>query len=108
MAVAEASRQRFLDLLGAEHADCYPHFLDRRFPHIVEFFAENWGGWKLDEYFMSLMVPSRPGRQGFPEEAAKEIFRLFTLHHELRSAKLAGFRKSAGWELTDDGGIDRR
>lgn len=61
-------------------ADAYPVQLESRFPHVLARMAELWGTEEMGSYFKSLIIPDRPNRQGFPREAAEEIFRLSLLH----------------------------
>jgi len=90
--------QKLLELLGND-PDKYPAVLEQKFPHIFEKILALWGKAKLDWYLESLMVADRPDRQGFPPEAAMEIFRLSVIHGELDLAKQ---KKAGAWEgLTD-------
>lgn len=87
MASREEMKARLLELLGPDNGDKYPHCLETRFPHVFEKICALWGKPELDTYFQQLMTTTRPGRQGFPTEAATEIFRLSNIHQELGLTK---------------------
>lgn len=78
----------------SDHADAYPHALERGFPHVLARIVGLWGSPELDAYFQSLMVSDRPNRQGFPADAATEIFRLSMIHGMLG---LTQGPADAGW-----------
>ena len=50
-----------------------PHFLEQRFPHILQRVTVLWGKPQLDSYLHGLLGPIRPGVSGFPKEALAEI-----------------------------------
>jgi ankyrin repeat protein len=62
----------------------YPHVLEARFPRVFSKLLELWETPKIDAYLQDLLLNSRNGdREGFPPEAAKEIFRLSNYHSEI-------------------------
>ena len=61
----------------------FPAALEEKFPHIFRKIVELWRDPALDHYFQELMIPDRSDRQGFPADAAKEIFYLSILHDSL-------------------------
>lgn len=92
-------------LLGKleDHADYYPNGIEERFPHILEKIVAFWESEYLDEYLAGLMVPDRIGRQGFPADVAREIFRLATIHGAKGFASDGG--SGTGWEGVGHGDI---
>lgn len=50
-----------------------PHFLEQRFPHILQRVSALLGNPQLDSYLHGLLGPIRPGVSGFPKEALAEI-----------------------------------
>ncbi len=67
--------------------DKYPHNLGEHFPHVVRRMAELWSDPDaMLEYFSDLLIPSRPGRKGFPPAIAAEIFALSMAYDTIRSA----------------------
>ncbi|MBK1678798.1 hypothetical protein [Rhodocyclus tenuis] len=88
----------------AENADAYPLQLEQRFPQILARLVELWGTADLDHYLNSLMVADRSDRQGFPSDAAREIFRLSVIHGALG---LAAKPSGTGWMGVGDLEIDR-
>lgn len=50
-----------------------PHFLEQRFPHVLQRVSALWGKPQLDSYLHGLLGPIRPGASGFPKEALAEI-----------------------------------
>lgn len=77
-----ALRRRMQEYLGADQ-ELYPHCLEARFPHVFAKIVELWGKPEMEGYFQSLMVADRPGRQGFPADAAMEVLRLSLAHGTL-------------------------
>jgi ankyrin repeat protein len=68
-----------------QQPDLYPHKLDERFPRLVEKIASAWHSPELAAaVFEELLVDRRGGRQGFPPEIAREIYRLSVAHDQLR------------------------
>jgi hypothetical protein len=93
-----ALKARLLECLG-EHADIYPAHIEQGFPRILAKIVALWGKPALDDFLSGLMVSDRPGRQGFPPDAAMEIFRLSMLHGSL------GFtpqQTGTGWSGIED------
>jgi len=88
-------RKQLLEKLE-DHADYYPIGIEQRFPHILEKLVVFWESEFLDEYLADLMVPDRIGRQGFPANVAREIFRLATIHGTKGYGKGGG--SGTGWE----------
>lgn len=88
-------RKQLLEKLGFD-ADYYPVGIEEGFPHILEKVVVFWESEYLDEYLAGLMVPDRIGRQGFPPDVAREIFRLATIHGTKGYAKDGG--SGTGWE----------
>lgn len=86
-----------------DHADYYPTGMEERFPHILEKVVAFWESEYLDEYLAGLMVPDRIGRQGFPSDVAREIFRLATIHGTKGYGK--DNSSGTGWEGADHGDI---
>lgn len=50
-----------------------PHFLERRFPHVLQRIVGLWGKPEIDAYLYGLLGPLRSGASGFPKEALAEI-----------------------------------
>lgn len=88
----------------AENASAYPSQLEQRFPQILARVVELWGTADLDHYLNSLMVADRADRQGFPADAAREIFRLSLIHGALG---LAPKTSGTGWMGAGDVEIER-
>ncbi|MDD5057330.1 MAG: ankyrin repeat domain-containing protein [Sideroxydans sp.] len=62
----------------------YPHVLEARFPRVFSKLLELWETPRIDAYLQDLLLNTRGGdREGFPPEAAKEIFRLSSYHSEI-------------------------
>lgn len=93
-----ALRRKMRQLLG-EGSDAYPVALEQKFPHVFQKIVDLWGSPAMDAYFQSLMMADRPGRQGFPAEAAMEILRLSLLHASLRPDTEA---EKYGWAAASD------
>ena len=92
------AKARFLELLGPAHADSYPTCLESQFPHVFETILSLWGSHKMDDYFQELLVTSRPGRQGFPDEAATEILHLYRVYNALGLARPPIPTQGTGWD----------
>lgn len=67
----------------------YPHLTETKFPRIFDEIMARWGRDELDDYFTSLFLSDRPGRQGFPPEVLREISFLQDLHKEAMQAAAA-------------------
>jgi len=91
-------REKMLAHLG-EKADAYPRQIELRFPHILARLVELWGKPEGDAYLNGLMVADRPGRKGFPEDAASELFRLSMIHVALQPAKPSA--SGPGWASSE-------
>lgn len=64
-------------LLSTEFKDKYPHKLIEQYPHVAQQLDMLWNdSAALADYFTELMVPSRPGRSGFPPDVGMEIMSL--------------------------------
>ena len=94
-------REQMLKHLG-ESGQSYPKALEQGFPHVLAMMVKLWGTAAMNDYFNGLLVSNRPGRQGFPADAATEIFRLSFLHSSLEVSKEA---KTVGWSSVSDGEI---
>ncbi|HUP94182.1 MAG TPA: ankyrin repeat domain-containing protein [Burkholderiales bacterium] len=65
--------------------DLYPHALEARYPHVIEKILAAWPSpERAVAVFEELLVDKRGGRQGFPADVAREIFRLSVAYDELR------------------------
>lgn len=92
MSEQSALRSTLLELLGDEFGD-YPHFLEQRFPHILQRVVGLWGRPEIDVYLNGLLGPLRPGVSGFPREALIEIARMKSY---CRNRSVAADRTAAG------------
>jgi hypothetical protein len=90
-------REKLLACLG-EKADAYPRQIEQRFPHILAKLVSLWGKPEADAYLNGLMVADRADRQGFPADAASELFRLSMIHGALQPEKPTF---QAGWASGD-------
>lgn len=77
--------QKMLELLG-EHADKYPRVIEENYPHVFEKLLELWGTAEMQPYLDELMMSRRPGRQGFPANAAAEVWALSAAYAKLHPA----------------------
>jgi len=57
--------------------------LSQQHPHIAERIVRTWNDPLCASYMTDLMLPSRYGRQGFSEDAAKALMGLIDLHDKL-------------------------
>jgi hypothetical protein len=58
-----------------------PRETARRFPHVVNLLATRWlSPPACREYFTELLLDTRGGRQGFPQDVASELFALKNYH----------------------------
>lgn len=65
--------------------ELYPHHLEERFPRLVTKLVSAWDSpEKAAAVFDDLLIDRRGGRQGFPPEIAREIFRLSVAYEKLR------------------------
>jgi ankyrin repeat protein len=65
----------------------YPKSLETKFKRIFDKIVELWGTPMLDDYFTSLLIDERGGRQGFPDDVMRDIFFLHGLHERVMRAK---------------------
>ena len=93
-------RQRLMAalLVDGDRAWLYPEALESQFPRILERIVELWRTPDLDDFFDELIVTQRPGRVGFPEKVALEIFHLATLLASYRLSK----QPRTPWDWTPD------
>ncbi len=99
-----ALREKMLANLG-ENADAYPHQVERHFPRIFARLVLLWGHAEGDAYLNSLLVTDRNDRQGFPDDVARELFRLSLIHAMLQPEKMTDRDK---WTRSADDSFDRR
>jgi hypothetical protein len=85
--------------LMANDIGAYPTAIEQKFPRIFAKIVELWGRAGLDAFLEDLMVSDRPGRQGFPDDVAREVFRLSMIHGALGLTKQAS---GTGWAGVDD------
>jgi hypothetical protein len=78
----DAMNQKMLELLG-EHADKYPKHIEQDFPHVFSKLLELWGTSQMRGYLDDLMMSKRPGRLGFPDDAAAEVWALSSAYSRL-------------------------
>ena len=71
--------QKMLEVLQGD-ASKYPKFIEAHFPHVFEKLLEYWGTYQMHAFLDDLMLSRRPGRQGFPPEAAAEIWVLSSFY----------------------------
>lgn len=85
----EALRERLMAALivDGDRAWLYPQEVERQFPRILAQIVALWRTYALDDFFDELIVSPRPGRQGFPEDVALELFHLATLHASYRLSR---------------------
>jgi len=74
--------ETLLNLLQGDERS-YPHGLEKRYSRIMDKIIELWDTPEMDAYFMDLMVDSRGGRQGFPQDIAMEIYVLSQAYDRL-------------------------
>lgn len=98
-------REQLRAFLGQENADYYPTQIELQFPRILSKIVTYWGKPGLDSYLDELMVPSRPGRMGFPGGVTMEIFRLSTVHAALGLTKV---QQGTGWAGVEDADLYRK
>lgn len=80
------------------HQDKYPRLLAERFPRIAERIARHWFDPAASEaYFGELLISDRAGRQGFPEEIAREIMVLSLAYESIR--QLQEKERTDVWEM---------
>jgi ankyrin repeat protein len=64
----------------------YPRHLEAKFKRIFDAILNQWGTPNLDDYFNSLFIDDRGGRQGFPADVMGDIFFLYSLHERLKAS----------------------
>lgn len=52
----------------------YPRSLEAKFKRIFDKIIDLWGTPGLEDYFTSLLIDDRGGRQGFPGDVMRDIF----------------------------------
>lgn len=72
----------------------YPQLLDERFPHVLEKVVRLWDSPDVEPYIADLLQPNgrsggRFDREGFPEKAWQEIFRLQLLYNKQRPERVS-------------------
>lgn len=86
-------KAQLLERLGSRAAD-YPQHIEQHYPRILAKLVELWGSDELEPYLKQLVFTERPGRQGFPDAVAVELFHLNAALQALGlSSDPAGF----GW-----------
>ena len=58
----------------------YPFALEQHYERILKKLAELWDTPDIDDYFTSLLIDTRGGRQGFPDEVFRDIQCLYSYH----------------------------
>ena len=58
----------------------YPKYIEEHYPQIFEKLLEYWETCQMYPYLDELMMSKREGRQGFPPEAAVEVWTLNSLY----------------------------
>ncbi|MDH4234158.1 MAG: ankyrin repeat domain-containing protein [Gallionella sp.] len=77
----------------------YPKNLEQHFPRVFNRIIELWYSPDIDAYFTDLMMDTRDGaRQGFPPDAASEIFSLSMAHTALRDKAKTKQAASNPWD----------
>lgn len=69
-----------MEKLLSEHGEYYPHYLEQKFPHILQRVIAHWGSLDMEAYLDSLLAPPRAGAKGFPQEAIFEIIAIKAVH----------------------------
>lgn len=82
-------RERLMAALvvDGDRAWLYPEEVEQQFPRLLARIVELWRKPELDDFFDELITTPRPGRQGFPEKVALELFHLATLHASYRLSR---------------------
>jgi ankyrin repeat protein len=89
--------QRLLRILGGDTTH-YPYALESKFPRVFSKIMLLWDSPDIDAYFMDLIVDSRGGREGFPQDVAAEIVHLSLVHAAHHQSK----QTSDVWEVDSD------
>lgn len=66
----------FLSDLQVRSPECYPHFLEQRFPHVLRRLNDFSAAADVDAFLDALLLPPQGSAQGFPEAALLDIRRL--------------------------------
>lgn len=74
--------QKMLELLQG-HTDQYPKYVEANYPHIFAKLIEYWGTNQMYSYLDELVFSKRSDRQGFPAEAAAEVWALSGLYRKM-------------------------
>ncbi len=78
--------------------DEYPTALERQYDRIINKIVELWDTPEIDDYFTSLIIDTRGGRQGFAADVFKDIHTLYKFR-ELERLRKAKDRRDAIREL---------
>ncbi|TRW95152.1 ankyrin repeat domain-containing protein [Candidatus Methylobacter oryzae] len=78
--------------------DQYPTALEQHYERIIKKIVELWDDPEIDDYFTSLIVDTRGGRQGFAADVFKDIHTLYKFK-ELERLRKAKNRRDAIREL---------
>jgi hypothetical protein len=97
--------QKMLELLG-EHADKYPKAIEQQFPHVFAKLLELWGTDEMRSFLDDLMMSKRPGRQGFPDVAAAEVWALSSAYSKLNPSPESGSPFDDLWSNDADAARD--
>ena len=76
-----------MEKLLSEHGEYYPHYLEQRFPHILQRVIAHWGALEMEAYLDSLLAPPRAGVKGFPQEAIFEIITIKAVHRAMSAGQ---------------------
>jgi tankyrase len=85
-------------LLFEPLGDQYPTALEQQYDRIIKRIVELWDTSEIDDYFTSLIVDTRGGRQGFAADVFKDIHTLYKFR-ELERLRKAKNRRDAVREL---------
>lgn len=96
--------QAMLKLLG-DYKDKYPSVLERDFPHVFNKLLALWGSEEMHAYLEELIISQRPGRQGFPDAAAAEIWQISSVYAKLHPSSAPQKPIDTVWSL--DGEVMR-
>ncbi len=69
--------------------DRYPFALEQKFERILNKISELWDTPAIEDYFSDLMMDKRGGRQGFPEDVARDILILNKTYEMLKQQAAA-------------------
>jgi ankyrin repeat protein len=74
----------------------YPFVLEQKYERVLNKIVDLWDTPEIDDYFADLMIDKRGGRQGFPQDVAREILILNKTHEMLKQK--AESENSDPWE----------